>query len=198
MSNKQQKHTTTIGPPLDLGGDQNSIMIFQVGTTAKPSSSEAEPHSQKGVTTIIAIDDSSETKVDAAKSEKKLMDLKKKFGSDGVHDVIVVGEHVEGDDLLLDYDDHSSHHKESHSKHSHHGDGDEHSDRIDHDSSGAKKNKKTGGSSEHAEAKVKVSESEKDTNSSSSGHKDDHKDHEHLLEGLLAGDVIHIDAGGTD
>lgn len=104
-----------------------------------------------------------------------------------VHDVIVVGEHVDGDDLFHDYDDHADHHEshsagsgktkvKSHNEHEHeHHDESKKSLKIEHH--------------EDKEDKTKGKKKEKGESHS------DHSDHEHLLKDLSIGDVIHVEAG---
>lgn len=99
----------------------------------------------------------------------ELMRLRTLHGASNVHDVIVVGEHVDGDDKSFDYEDHSGHHE------------DHESDmiRLEHESPQRRPSSATVIKTELKKTKPVGA----------------HEDHLHLLKGLKAGDVIHVDAG---
>lgn len=157
----------------------------------------------------------STSKVESKQSvHDQFLELKKKFGAENVHEVIVIGHHTDGDDLV---DDHDGSKKHSHSK----SDG-----RHDHnekkisgfnlstmklpeslnqdDGKNADKGvsnrvsdmiRKEGGLSEiTASITTEISESDRRDGSK---HFDEHYEHRDLLIGLNEGDVVHIDSGKT-
>lgn len=107
-----------------------------------------------------------------------------------IHDVIVVGPHVPGDDLLDDYDDHEEHHSQMDEL-----EDDEYHEHSDHHQEGALILQHKG----HAPKSNGGSKSMRDLliEHFKHNHKD-HSDHEHLLKGLTPGDVIHVDADEHD
>lgn len=136
--------------------------------------------------------------------------LHSSFKSDdtSVHDVIVVGDHVDGDDQLYDHEDSTEHHKD-HDEHDevklvHIDTGSDSSDELiskESESVVSKMSTSTFGSESAAAAAKSLTKSTiggptKATYMSSQ--QENHDDHEHLLEGLLSGDVIHIEAGESD
>lgn len=173
-------------------------------STNKPSTTTLKP------TSATATSKPSTIKLTLHKNgEKDLIRLSGKYGkAASVHDVIVVGEHVEGDDRLLDYDDHSDHHDEpeqhDNDDHGHH---DSHGElKLEHKvfEKKASKSSSGGGSStklikiETKVKKIDEKQPEKEKEKDEDDEELQHHDHEHLLKGLLAGDVIHVDAGEPD
>lgn len=196
--------------------DGDSVLIV-----SSSSATTKKPPSILKITTVVATTTKSPTKTTTTTTkkpqttikltlhkngERELIKLKSKYGkSASVHDVIVVGEHVEGDDRLSDYDDHSDHHDEhEEEQHDHH----EHDDlKLDHKVSAATKKASSAAASKSAVVSTKVIKIQS-TGAKKGDHDDKededqeedfhHHDHEHLLKGLLAGDVIHVDAGEPD
>lgn len=158
------------------GGQGAGSKIIVTGSTKKPTPKAKSVESKK-----------------KESEHEELMRLKKEHGSSKVHDVIVIGEHVEGDDKYFDYEDHSEHH-------------DKHDDkklRLKHKSN--KKAKSSSSATAERQVVVKTTETtkekkvkENDDGEGGADEEDEHKDHLHLLKGLSAGDVIHIDAGESE
>jgi len=231
--------TTTARPQVtvsivDTATQTKTVRVDQLTTDGGKMSATKEPASLRQtlrVTPLLALSSKKPalviqkalTKPPAITLDKnvkhELLDLKAKYGQNAdVHDVIVVGEHSEGDDLVLDYDDHSEHHGEhgQDSGDGHHGHHENEELKIEHVAHKEVSRKKTllvteknsgdldedsfvktiANKRNNLKGKKKAALAVSSGNSETSD--DDHNDHEHLLDGLTAGDVIHVDAGETD
>lgn len=185
----------------------NSVVLVESKHTSGPTSKK--PLKMKITTTVSPPSTSKKPKPSLPlhrNGERELISLKSKYGKKAsVHDVIVVGDHVDGDDRLLDYDDHSDHHDEDEQHDGEHGHHEHEHSKLDHTVSVSKSSAKSGSSrSGSITTKViKIQHGDKKGDDKSEEAEDSeedfrHHDHEHLLKGLLAGDVIHVDAGEPD
>lgn len=218
--------TTTTAPVISVAQTSNKTQVNGA------ANSSIEIHGKDSKSTVIVVDKgaakSTTTTVKPIKEKKKkkklnsldskLLKLKSKFEAANIHDVIVVGDHVDGDDLLEDYDEHSEHHNEHEDEAKDADDDDdvaggghhEHHDsvelRLDHESttlapSSTAKPSTTKGieinvsDTGDKSGKINVKSKEKVKKEKKT---EDHDDHEHLLKGLSSGDVIHIDVGDLE
>lgn len=208
LSNKKQlNQKTAVGKTntsLEISGKSNVTVIEKVTvlttTTLKPK--------KKAKSSLNSLD-------------SKLKKLKSKFAAANIHDVIVIGDHEDGDDLLQDYDEHGDHHNDDHNAKAdgHH----EHHDKelkLDHDIVEVKEivslaPSKTTAKPSRVEViqvsakgdtkKIKTKKKEQiivkeqtSEDKEEEGEIEDHEDHEHLLKGLSRGDVIHVDVGDLE
>lgn len=135
---------STTTAPASSGSDESiKIDIESTTTTPKPevvkvvlqSSRNNSKHNGKtaaatkadGHSAVVVMKKNGNNKTPTRKPKKRkkvdLIELGKKYGAENVHDVIVVGTHVDGDDEFMDYDDHDTHHGHKHveeHKHNHH------------------------------------------------------------------------------
>ena len=174
------------GQPQVLGLEANSDRILTIQLDVKSLVGSTSTTSTSTTTRKPASSTSSTQRPAHSEADEHEL-LKVAAGVHGdhsaqVHEIIVVGEHVEGDDQAHDHDEHTSHdehhsHDESHSA--------DEQLKIVHLAEGQAPT--VVGQAIAAVAKAEHGPSNKD--------KEKHEDHEHLLEGLSVGDVIHVEAG---
>lgn len=185
-----QTTSTSVRPAIELNlvagqnnmGGQEEVLVLSEKKTSATKSTTTAP-------VTVKIESKKED------SDNELFHLADKLGDADVHDVIVVGEHIEGDDIVHDYEDHSEHHQSESAAADAHHDGLKLEHAVAMSAAADAATAQATGTSASSTTTAKATSSTGSGGGGNESGKDEHSDHEHLLAGLSVGDVIHVEAG---